>query len=469
MNRTRPSTAFALLVALCGMACPEWAIAQDCAPQRIEPPAGTPPEKFGYTVATNGRFWFIGDRAARTRCGGSTFSCSTGAVHVYELFDGQLEFTQTIVPPDIVLGANFGYGMAVDGDRLVVGAPWQISPGGMTLPGLVFEYAFDGASWQESGRLEPPPPVLEGFGKQIVLDGDSMIVWNQVTRPDAVYVYRNVGESWSLVQTLSPGPDAISWEFGARMILDEQWLFVAAPDDDSIAPRGGSVFIYTRQPDGTFEFFQKIAADFPSGFGTDIAYDGGSLLVGVIAYAPEFQTQGGVFSYDFDGNEWVLKQRVTLREPRRNDGLGRRVSVEGRTMLTMARGRRTPEGTQAVFQFEQNSDGTWREVRRLVPTPLGLTGTFGFEMVINNGLALIASLDEVTASGAGDGTAYFFDLACRECEPDLDLDGTLTVFDLLTFLNLFQDGDPAADFDGDGELTVFDFLAFQTAFDAGCE
>ena len=54
------------------------------------------------------------------------------------------------------------------------------------------------------------------------------------------------------------------------------------------------------------------------------------------------------------------------------------------------------------------------------------------------------------------------------CPPDLDADGTLTVFDFLTFLNLFQDGDPAADFDGDGELTIFDFLAFHNAFDAGC-
>jgi len=54
------------------------------------------------------------------------------------------------------------------------------------------------------------------------------------------------------------------------------------------------------------------------------------------------------------------------------------------------------------------------------------------------------------------------------CAPDLDLDGQLTIFDFLTFQNLFDAGDPLADFDGDGELTLFDFLAFQNAFDAGC-
>ena len=54
------------------------------------------------------------------------------------------------------------------------------------------------------------------------------------------------------------------------------------------------------------------------------------------------------------------------------------------------------------------------------------------------------------------------------CTADLDRDGALTIFDFLTFQNLFDAGDPTADFDGDGTLTLFDFLAFQNAFDAGC-
>jgi len=58
--------------------------------------------------------------------------------------------------------------------------------------------------------------------------------------------------------------------------------------------------------------------------------------------------------------------------------------------------------------------------------------------------------------------------ALPSCPADLDGDGELTIFDFLTFQNLFDAGDPAADFDGDGSLTLFDFLAFQNAFDAGC-
>ncbi|MFI4917282.1 MAG: GC-type dockerin domain-anchored protein [Phycisphaerales bacterium JB060] len=54
------------------------------------------------------------------------------------------------------------------------------------------------------------------------------------------------------------------------------------------------------------------------------------------------------------------------------------------------------------------------------------------------------------------------------CRVDLDGDGELTLFDFLTFSNLFDSGDLTADFDGDGSLTLFDFLTFSNEFDAGC-
>ncbi|UYV11780.1 MAG: hypothetical protein NCW75_10780 [Phycisphaera sp.] len=55
------------------------------------------------------------------------------------------------------------------------------------------------------------------------------------------------------------------------------------------------------------------------------------------------------------------------------------------------------------------------------------------------------------------------------CRVDMDMDGSLTIFDFLAFQNAFDAGDLIADFDGDGSLTIFDFLAFQNEFDLGCE
>ncbi len=68
----------------------------------------------------------------------------------------------------------------------------------------------------------------------------------------------------------------------------------------------------------------------------------------------------------------------------------------------------------------------------------------------------------------GSGGVSYVVLGRSPCRPDLDGDGTLTIFDFLAFGNLFDLMDPRADFDGDGDFTFLDFLAFQNAFDAGC-
>ncbi len=91
------------------------------------------------------------------------------------------------------------------------------------------------------------------------------------------------------------------------------------------------------------------------------------------------------------------------------------------------------------------------------------------ENVSTGGALQIDVLDLYTPSAF---PAYIDDVLLVEaeatCRADLDGDGSLTIFDFLTFSNLFDSGDPAADFDGDGVLTIFDFLTFSNEFDAGC-
>ncbi len=79
-------------------------------------------------------------------------------------------------------------------------------------------------------------------------------------------------------------------------------------------------------------------------------------------------------------------------------------------------------------------------------------------------------LDEFSGSSSASGHAFGFRLGsmARTCLTDLDGDGSLTIFDVLVFSNLFDLMDPRADFDGDGDFTILDFLAFQNEFDAGC-
>jgi hypothetical protein len=58
--------------------------------------------------------------------------------------------------------------------------------------------------------------------------------------------------------------------------------------------------------------------------------------------------------------------------------------------------------------------------------------------------------------------------APRPCAADLNGDGTLDLFDFLTFVNLFNANDPRADCVGNCKFDLFDFLCFVNAFNAGC-
>jgi len=55
-----------------------------------------------------------------------------------------------------------------------------------------------------------------------------------------------------------------------------------------------------------------------------------------------------------------------------------------------------------------------------------------------------------------------------DCPPDLTGEGTLDFFDVLAFLQAFNDMDPVADFAPDGVFDFFDVLAFLQAFTDGC-
>ncbi len=54
------------------------------------------------------------------------------------------------------------------------------------------------------------------------------------------------------------------------------------------------------------------------------------------------------------------------------------------------------------------------------------------------------------------------------CPADLTGDGVLNFFDVSTFLNAINTGDPAGDFNGDGVYDFFDVSAFLNAYTAGC-
>ncbi len=410
----------------------------------------------------------MADPNARTLCSGSAFQCATGAVFIYQEFDGRLELVQTLVPPDVSPYDFFGTSIDTDGDRLIVGGMGAAWPGVGFRQGVAYIYELEDGEWFETGRLQPPAEVAELFGAGVYLSGDVALV--KSSRPANVYRYEFADGEWILSEKFHPPAPLVSADcFGCAGVALDEWIFLSAYFESTVSSRAGAVYAYRKRADNTLEFVQKIESPGTRGFGVAIDFDGQTLAIGAALSEREFELQGIVQTYSYDGQHWLLEQEITHDPPMKSAVFGISVAIQGDMLLATEGATRTATVEGRVLRFERRPGNGWQQVSALVPDPPIYARRYGQPVVMRSGHALAGAPDEIDASGSQTGAAYFFDLTCGNCPADIDADGTLTIFDFLTFLNLFEDGDTTADFDGDGELTLFDFLAFQTAFDAGCE
>ena len=106
--------------------------------------------------------------------------------------------------------------------------------------------------------------------------------------------------------------------------------------------------------------------------------------------------------------------------------------------------------------------GAWVEKRFTISDTLTPTSQMRVRFVASdlfNGSIVEAGIDDLR----------LLDIGCPPggSAADINGDGTLDIFDVFAYLDLFNAGDQLADFTGDGSLDVFDVFAFLDAFNAG--
>jgi len=442
------------------------ALAQDsCPPQTFTPdPSST---DFGSAVAMTDEHLIIGDRHDGRFCVGDP-SCSHGMVYAYEKdAHGRWVLTQLVEPADLGPRFAFGSAVAVDGNWMVATAAGDFAGvGGL---GAAYFFTYEDGQWREA-QVVQNPRGRASFGAAAVLRDDTALIQNGAKAA----VYRHSGESWEFVEIVeSPDAASTSGGFGSSMDIDEERVVIGASLESSIVTNGGAAYVFRREADGSLTFEQKlIAPDVLDGprLGRGVAIEGDTLVLGGRNSDRTHEGQGAVYAYRLVGGQWTLHQEFTNEGSWRRGRFGIALAIEGDTLLVSALEGRTAAGpTGSVYVYRRGPDGQWHEAGELPPPTFDPTLLqYGDALAISGGLVTVGASDTFT-DGEKRGAAHVFDLSCVLCPPDLDADGTLTLFDFLTFLNLFDAGDPIADFDGDGELTIFDFLAFQNQFDAGCE
>jgi len=211
---------------------------------------------------------------------------------------------QALSDPAPIVADGFGASISVDGDLMAIGVAEYTSVDG----GHVVLFERLAAGWAPADIITSPAGAsARMFGAQLDLEGDTLAIADpDITLPGgqtgATYVFRLVGGSWSLIQTLLPATAGTA--YGKQVVLTPDEVIVSAPQAGS-----GQLHVYDRTT-----FAQSIllppasTLTLPGGiplFGMSLAADGDSLF----ATVPYLTFDGGhptrIATYDRQGGAWV--------------------------------------------------------------------------------------------------------------------------------------------------------------------
>ncbi len=271
--------------------------------------------EFGASIDAGGRNAIVGAPGGI----GRAFTLSDG--------NNQWRVSGTIVPP--VDNVGFGTSVATYGNVRAVGAPGDFGGAGSvrlhTGPGNDEFAVLDGSG---SGL------GLTGIGSSVALTdgivaagtgagGTATAAWSRI---DGVWVYDQ-----TLTSALSPAPG-----FGTGLAIEATDIYVGSPLADLAVGGEGSVEVFT----GTWdELPTRITApdgNDQDGFGSSVATDGVTGVVGATDHDHAANNAGAVYVYDVTQPDPALQAELLSPDASGGDQFGYKTAVDGDILLASA-------------------------------------------------------------------------------------------------------------------------------------
>ncbi len=241
------------------------------------------------------------------------------------------QFTQRYTPTDVKAHHRFGNAVDIDGNYAIAGAYYQsstINDDTLAQSGTVYLFEKDlSGTWNEVQKLNAPDAApFNYFGNDVGISGTTLVVGAYYNNTDdnlqnpkpaagAVYIFeRNENGIWEFWQKLTASDrDTLDW-FGKKLKLKQDQLVIAAPGVDSQNVQAiGSVYYFTKDENGYWTEQQKITPPDNTAykkFGTSIAYNENYMVVGA-PFESDTLTNNGIREYQRDyGSAYIYKKQA---------------------------------------------------------------------------------------------------------------------------------------------------------------
>lgn len=298
---------------------------------------------------------------------------AVGGVHVYERQGDAWRHVGTLAAEGIEPAALFGTAVALSGDWAVVGAP-----GAEGRRGAVHVFHRSGGQWTYHARLAATEGAEgEGFGYALALNGSRLLVGapGRAQATGTVFVFDQAGGEWQQAGELAARGAQQNEQFGAAVSLDGDLALVSAPFSGGY----GATFAFRRNAQGEWMQAGRLVAFDGGGqdaFGAAVTMAGGEIWIGApgsarrsgAAYVFQRSAQGG-----FSGVVRISGDDVAV-----NDRMGAPIAVRGTIAAVGMLGADDQAGT--VLVFEKDASGAWRQQAVLESEPEALPAITGGEI-----------------------------------------------------------------------------------------
>ncbi len=412
-------------------------------------------DRFGYSVAADGDTIVVGSVYAD-----SESTALTGCVYVYK-WNGS-NWDETKISASDGAGMDlFGTSVSIDGNSILVGAKGDDDNGNMS--GSAYVYQWNGSGWNEAKLIASDGQAGDFFGFSVAIDGDKAVIGSyddddNGENSGSAYVFdlndvidlvapsvpaglsysffhKTISLDWSdstdevdgtgfneYIIEYSTGADfAVSTSqavAASELVLcglanGTYYWRVKAIDNASNESDWSTVESFTvsfpTMPEGQIKLYASDGAS-SDGFGFSVALDGNTVVVGGHGNDDSGENSGSAYVYRWDGSAYV-EHKLTASDGESGDWFGRSVAIEEETIIigAVSGNSENIDDTGCVYVYSWN--GSAYDELKLTASD-GATGdAFGWSVALDGGTVVVGAQRDNDSAGSAyvyswNGSAY---------------------------------------------------------------
>ena len=188
---------------------------------------------FGISVAIDG------DTVAIGAYGDASFR---GAAYIFTRSGSTWTQQAKIIASDGASNDVYGMSIAIDGNNVIVGAPWHSS-----YTGAAYVYTRSGSTWTQQQKLvKSSPASMDEFGRRVNIQGDAAFVG--ALGAGALYIFTRSGSTWTQINEVQAADASAADEFAAGEVngigVSKDTIIAAAAKKDTNGSNAGAAYIF---------------------------------------------------------------------------------------------------------------------------------------------------------------------------------------------------------------------------------